>query len=177
MALRLDEQDPEEISRIFDDLDVLTRDTFTKEKEKIDEYLAKKFGIEKNKLMPRHYQNRYFQEAPKIYDVDIDTYYKDQDIVELSRKYYESLDLPVEDILAVSDLYEREGKYQHAYCISDKLGDVRILCNIKPNLKRMNTQLHELGHALYDKYLDEKIPYILREPAHTFTTEAIAMMF
>lgn len=177
MSLHLDEQDPEEISRIFDDLDTLTRDAFIKEKESIDEHLAKKFGIEKNELMPRHYQNRYFQEAPKIYDVDIDTYYKDQDIVELSRKYYESLDLPVEDILAVSDLYEREGKYQHAYCISDKLGNVRILCNIKPTIKRMNTQLHELGHALYDKYLNEKIPYILREPAHTFTTETIAMIF
>lgn len=42
----------------------------------------------------------------------------------------------------------------------------------------MSTQLHELGHAVYDKFLDyDHTPYILREPAHTFTTEAIAMMF
>ena len=42
----------------------------------------------------------------------------------------------------------------------------------------MNTQLHELGHAVYDKFLDyDTTPYILCEPAHTFTTEAIAMMF
>lgn len=178
MSLRLDEQDPEEISKLFDELDILTRDAFVSEKRNIDEYLAKKFGITQEELMPRHYQNRYFQEAPQIYKIDIDTYYKDQDIVELSRKYYESLGLPVESILAVSDLYERAGKYQHAYCISDKLGTVRILCNIKPNTKWMNTQLHELGHAVYDKFLDyDHTPYILREPAHTFTTEAIAMMF
>lgn len=178
MSLCLDEQDPEEIHKVFDKLDVLTRDAFIKEKWYIDEYLAKKFGIEKELLMPRHYQNRYFQEAPQIYQIDIDTYYKNQDIVDLSRTYYESLALPVESILKVSDLYERPGKYQHAYCTSDKLWTVRILCNVKTNAKRMNTQLHELGHAVYDKFLDyDHTPYILCEPAHTFTTEAIAMMF
>ncbi len=178
MSLQLDEQDPAEISKIFDDLDMLTRESFIKEKEKIDNYLSNKFGIEKNALMPWHYQNRYFQEAPKIYNIDLDTYYADKDLVEISRSYYASLQLPVEDILAVSDLYERPGKYQHAYCTSDKLGTVRILCNIKPNAKWMNTQLHELGHAVYDKYIDTTTtPYLLCEPAHTFTTEAIAMLF
>lgn len=32
MSLRLDEQDPEEIDKIFDELDLLTRDAFIKEK-------------------------------------------------------------------------------------------------------------------------------------------------
>ncbi len=42
----------------------------------------------------------------------------------------------------------------------------------------MDTQLHELGHAVYDKFIDYKnTPYILCDAAHTFTTEAIAMMF
>jgi len=178
MSLHLDEQDPEEISNLFDELDILTRDAFSKEKKQIDIYLGKKFDIEESELMPWHYQNRYFQEAPKIYNVDIDKYYKDQDIVELSRTYYTSIGLPIDSVLVNSDLFEREGKYQHACCIHiDKMGDVRIVCNIKPNTKWMNTQLHELGHAVYDKYLDEKTSYILRDPAHTFTTEAIAMLF
>jgi peptidyl-dipeptidase A len=34
-----------------------------------------------------------------------------------------------------------------------------------------------LGHAVYDKYHDPKVPYLLREPAHILTTEAIAMFF
>jgi peptidyl-dipeptidase A len=75
MSLQLDEQNPDDISKIFDDLDNLTREAFIKEKESIDAYLAKKFCIEKEALMPRHYQNRYFQEAPKIYHIDLDTYY------------------------------------------------------------------------------------------------------
>jgi len=178
MSLRLSEQDPEHISTLFDELDELTRNAFANEKKNIDSYLAEKFEITEEKLMPRHYQNRYFQEAPKIYQIDLDIYYQDQDIVELSRGYYESLKLPVESILQASDLYEREGKYQHACCIDiNKTDDVRIVCNIKPNAKWMNTQLHELWHAVYDKFADPTTPYLLREPAHIFTTEAIAMLF
>jgi peptidyl-dipeptidase A len=178
MSLRLSEQDPEQIDLLFNELDELTRDAFAEEKKHIDAYLCKKFGIEKDQLMPWHYQNRYFQEAPKMYEINLDTYYQDKDIVELSRRYYESIGLPVESILAASDLYERQGKYQHACCIDvDKKGDVRMVCNIKPNAKWMSTQLHELGHAVYDKFADPTTPFILREPAHIFTTEAIAMLF
>jgi peptidyl-dipeptidase A len=41
----------------------------------------------------------------------------------------------------------------------------------------MEITLHELGHAVYNKYHDPEVPYLLREPAHAFTTEAIAMFF
>lgn len=178
MSLRLSEQDPEYISNLFDELDILTRDAFIQEKAKIDSYLTHKFAITQEELMPRHYQNRYFQEAPKIYDIDLDKYYVNKDIVELSRTYYKQLHLPVDDILHISDLYEREGKYQHACCIDiNKIDDVRIVCNIQPNTKWMNTQLHELWHAVYDKFGDPTTPYLLRWPTHIFTTEAIAMLF
>lgn len=75
-------------------------------------------------------------------------------------------------------MFEKEGKNQHAYCTDiDKEGDIRILCNVKPNYSWMNTMLHEFGHGVYDKYIDSQIPYTLRDPAHIFTTEAIAMLF
>jgi peptidyl-dipeptidase A len=41
----------------------------------------------------------------------------------------------------------------------------------------METILHELGHAIYSKYHNRKEPWLLREPAHSFTTEAVAMCF
>ena len=41
----------------------------------------------------------------------------------------------------------------------------------------MNTMLHEYGHAVYDKFNDRQLPWTLRQPAHTFTTEAIAILF
>ena len=178
MQLELGEQNPEQIEQLFDELDELTRDTFRQLKQEIDAYLAKRYGIPQNKLMPWHYQNRYFQEAPKIYKVDLDKYYANQDIVELTRKYYASIGLPIDDLLQKSDLFERKGKYQHAYCTDiDRNGDVRVVANVKPNYNWMNTMLHEFGHAVYDRYHDMHLPWLLREPAHTFTTEAIAMMF
>lgn len=178
MSLKLSEQDPDEIEKLFDELDNLTRAKFAELKSHMDDVLAKRYNVAKDQLMPWHYQNRFFQEAPKIYNVDLDSYYKDKDIVEITKTYYKGIGLPMDDLVAKSDLYEREGKYQHAYCTSiDRSGDVRAVMNIKPNYNWMNTSLHEFGHAIYDKYIDRTLPWQLRSPAHTFTTEAIAMIF
>lgn len=178
MSLELSEQNPDDISSLFDELDNLTRDAFAGLKDEIDTYLANRLKINKDQLMPWHYQNRFFQEAPSIYSVDLDKYYGNQNIEELTTNYYSSIGLDITDMLANSDLYEKPGKNQHAYCIDiDNAGDVRILCNIKPNYSWMNTMMHEFGHGVYDKYIDRNLPFSLRNPAHTFTTEAIAMMF
>jgi len=178
MSLKLSEQDPDEISKLFDELDNLTRDTFAGLKGEIDAFLAKRNNLKAEELMPWHYQNRFFQEAPAIYSVDLDKYYKNQNIETLTTDYFASMGLDIKDMIAKSDLYEKPGKNQHAYCIDiDNMGDVRVLCNIKPNYNWMNTMLHEFGHANYDKYIDMQLPYSLRNPAHTFTTEAIAMFF
>lgn len=178
MSLELSEQNPDEISKLFDELDNLTRDAFAGLKNEIDTYLAKRLKISKDKLMPWHYQNRFFQEAPSIYSIDLDKYYNNQNIEQLTIDYYASIGLDIKDMVANSDLYEKPGKNQHAYCIDiDNEGDVRILCNIKPNYSWMNTMLHEYGHGVYDKYINRNLPFSLRNPSHTFTTEAIAMLF
>ncbi|GAB4333294.1 MAG: M2 family metallopeptidase [Calditrichia bacterium] len=178
MKLALSEQDPQEIEKLFDELDELTRKTFFELKQDIDKFLAKRYGLKPEQLQPWHYQNRFFQEAPKIYPVDLDQFYKDKDVVKLTAEYFASIGLPIDDLIEKSDLFEREGKYQHAYCTDiDREGDVRVVCNVKPNYNWMNTMLHEYGHAVYDKFNNRNLPWLLREPAHTFTTEAIAMMF
>ncbi len=179
MRLVVNEQDPEKIKLLFDELDDLTRSAFEKlKREEIDPALAKRYGIKPSQLMPWHYQNRFFQEAPKIYKVDLDQYYQNQDLVKLTRDFYDGIGLPIDDLIKHSDLYEKEGKYQHAYCTDiDREGDVRVVANVKPNMYWMNTLLHEFGHAVYDKFHDPKLPWTLREPAHIFTTEAIAMLF
>jgi peptidyl-dipeptidase A len=178
MSLTLDEQDPEEILALMNELDELTRDEFARAKKEIDARLAERYGVPEDELAPWHYQNRFFQEAPKIHDVDLDKYYKNEDIAALTNSYFDGVGLDIDDLLAKSDLYEKEGKYQHAYCTDiDRSGDVRVVCNIKPNYNWTNTTLHEFGHAVYDKYIDMDLPYSLRSPAHTFATEAVAMFF
>ena len=179
MSLTLSDQDPKEVSKIFDELDSLTKTAFTQVKGDVDTYFVKYYGLKgPEELMPWNYQNRFFQEAPKIYDVDLDKYYKDKNLEVLTADFYAGIGLPIEDMLKNSDLYEKPGKNQHAFCTDiDNAGDVRVLCNVKPNQYWMNTMLHEYGHAVYDKNIDTALPFILRDPAHTFTTEAIAMIF
>lgn len=177
MNMTLSEQNPETILALFNELDSLTYNTFAQLKGDIDSYLSKRYKISADKLMPWHYQNRYFQEAPKIYSVDLDKYYADKDIVALTAKFYNGINLNVDDIIAKSDLFEKPGKNQHAYCTDiDRSGDVRVLCNLKPTYGWMNTNLHEYGHAVYSKFNDPAKPYMLRDAAHSFTTEAIAMI-
>ncbi|HUT46873.1 MAG TPA: M2 family metallopeptidase, partial [Sedimentisphaerales bacterium] len=151
---------------------------FTRMKNELDIILADSYGIATGDLMPWHYHDPFFQRTPLVYDQDLDLYYKDKDVRELAEKYYAGVGLPVNDILAKSDLYDREGKYPHAFSHDiDRRGDVRILCNLQKTERWMETILHELGHAIYSKYHDRNEPWLLREPAHSFTTEAIAMFF
>jgi len=145
MTLKLSEQDPDSLLKFFDELDKLTSKGFQELKEEIDSSLATQYKIDKNDLMPWHYQNRYFQEAPLIYNFDLDELYKSQ----------------------------------HAYCtdIDRSTLDIRVVCNVKPTSRWMETMLHEYGHAIYQKYVSQDIPWILKQPAHTFTTEGVAMLY
>ncbi len=178
LSLTTKEQDAAELDRIFSELFELTNEPFAKLKAELDGILAKNYGINVSEFMPWHYHDPFFQETPLVYDIDLDVYYKDKDVKELAVKFFAGIGLPVESIIENSDLYEREGKYPHAFCEDiDRQGDVRILCNLKNNESWMGTILHELGHAVYDKYNDPQTPYLLRKPAHTFTTEAVAMFF
>jgi len=179
MSLTLSDEDPKEVKALFDELDSLTRASYAEVKGDVDNYLMKYYGMKsKDELMPWNYQNRFFQEAPKIYEVDLDKYYKDKNIENLATVYFAGIGLPIDEMVKKSDLYEKPGKNQHAFCSDmDKEGDVRVLCNIKPNSTWMGTVLHEYGHAVYDRYKDMSLPWDLRDPAHTFTTEAIAELF
>jgi peptidyl-dipeptidase A len=178
MSLRLSDQDPVVIESIFNELDSLTRDSFITLKSQMDSILASRYKLNVGDLMPWHYQNRFFQEAPAIYEVNLDSYFADKDVVALSREYFKGIGLDAGKILENSDLFEREGKYQHAFCTHiDRSGDVRVVCNVRNNSQWMGTMLHELGHGVYDQNIDRTLPYFLRTPAHTFTTEAIAMIF
>ena len=178
MSLKLSGQDPSEVTKIFDELDSLTRDNFVKLKGDIDSFYAKRYKIPASQIRPWHYQNRYFQEAPEIYPVNLDKYYANQDPVKLASTFYDGIGLNVEAILAKSDLYEKPGKNQHAFSTDiDRSGDVRTLDNIRPDSYWMNTILHELGHGVYSYYNDRTLPFTLRDAAHIFTTEAIAEFF
>lgn len=181
MQIRLQEHDPQEILTIFGELEKVTHQPFKEMKARMDAELAARFNIKAEEMKPWHYDNPFFQEPPPSDKIDIDIFYKEntkEDIVEFSKKFFADVGLPIEDIVKRSDLYERKGKQQHAFTTAiDLKGDVRVLVNIKPTAYWMDTVLHEMGHAVYDKFIDFSLPENLRHPAHSFTTEAIAMLF
>jgi peptidyl-dipeptidase A len=117
--------------------------------------------------------------AGAVTDLDLDRFFRDKDLETLTRKTYDNMGLEVRDVIARSDLYERAGKDQHAFCI--RVGrnypyDVRVLANVRHDSYWMDTMLHEFGHAVYDKNINPSLPYLLRTIAHINSTEAIALM-
>ncbi len=174
-ALTVDEIDENELLSLFADLEAATRKPFADLKDRIDGLRAAHFGVARTDLRPWHYGDRFFQEVPSLGDVDMDGLFERKDLVALATATYDGLGMEVRDILARSDLYARPGKDQHAFCIHiDREGDVRTLNNLVPTKRWASTLLHELGHGVYDKYIDRDLPWMLRQPAHTLSTEAIA---
>jgi peptidyl-dipeptidase A len=179
LQLYINEQDTDELIRLFDELDELTREPFSAAKKEIDQNLAATHGIKPEELMPWHYHDPFFQESPAVFAVSIDEPYKNADILKICREYYAGIGLPIEDVIARSDLYPKPGKSQHAFCTDiDRQGDVRVLANIVNTEYWMSTMLHELGHAVYSsKNIPQTVPYTLRSDAHILATEGVAMLF
>lgn len=179
MSVSFQDYDPVELTKIFTELETLTTPYFKAMKEEMDAELRVKFKAER--IMPWHYDNPFFQQAPPSKDVDPNEFYKNfkkEDIVSTAEKFYDSIGLDTRPIIKNSDLFEKPGKSQHGFCNNMNFeGDVRILCNIKPTAEWMDTQLHELGHGVYDYNVDRALPCNIREACHIFTTEGVAMMF
>jgi peptidyl-dipeptidase A len=176
-SLLLDEIDEQELLRLFDDLERQSQAPFTRLKGQIDAALSSRFGLEQQQLRPWHYGDRFFQDGPQIGELDLDSLVADRDIERLALATYKGLGMDVGAILSRSDLYPRPGKNQHAFCIHiDREGDIRTLNNLQPTHRWVETLLHELGHGVYDHYLDPELPWLLRAPAHTFATEAVAIL-
>ncbi len=178
MGLTLSEIDESEWFTLLEKLKKETDLPYSTVKKELDKIISDRYEhLRPEGVRPWHYTDPFFQEAPPVFEVDLDGFFSDKKLEELANRTFHQLNLEIESIMKRSDLYEREGKYQHAYCIDiDREGDVRILCNLRPNAYWMDTLLHELGHAVYDENHDPKLPYLLRQPAHTATTEAIAML-
>jgi peptidyl-dipeptidase A len=178
MMFQLQELDESWVFSLFDRLEQLSERAFTEMKAALDERLKQRYGVREGECYPWLYSDPFFQEFPAAgSDESLDDVFKNSDINGLTRAHYDSIGLDIQDLINRADLYERRGKSQHAFCLDvDHEGDVRVLCNIRQNERWMSTMLHEFGHAVYDKYNDRSLPFVLRTPAHTLTTEAIAML-
>lgn len=177
MQLAAQEIDEDRLFATLGQLAELTDAPFRAGKGVIDAHLSARQGVSVDDLQPWNYSDPFFQERPDIGDVDLDALFVGADIEALTLATYDGIGFDVRSIAARSDLYERDGKDQHAFCVNiGRSGDVRVLCNLRESARWMETNLHEFGHAVYDVEVDPELPYLLRGPAHTNSTEAIAML-
>jgi peptidyl-dipeptidase A len=181
LQLFLNEQDGAELIALFDKLDDLTREPFKSAKAEIDAKLASDCGVPVAELMPWHYHDPFFQEAPNVFSANLDAIYANQDLIKLSRDFYRSIDLPIDRVIEkTGDFAPHKGKNPHAFCIdlTRDGSDVRVLANVAQDEYWMSTLLHEFGHSVYSSMnIPEKLPYVLRMESHILTTEGVAMMF
>lgn len=175
MQLDLQEIDEKWLFDIFDKLSETSDGAYSAVLNEVHKAASKRFKVPVEELGPWAWSDPFCQEDPN--QQEIDDLVKDVDILELSRSFFEKMGLNVDAILKRSDNFEREGKNQHAFCFNiDREDDVRTLNNIKPTLKWLEIVLHELGHAVYEVGYGKEMPWLLREPAHIFTTEAMALL-
>lgn len=178
MGYALQELDQQEVFDIFEQLIEQSDEAYRSIKKELDARLAKKFNIQPEDIRPWHYVDPFFQEAPPSEATNLDAFYKDKDILQLTTDTFAAMGIEIDDLYEKSDLFPREGKNPTAFCTDiDRKGDVRVLCNIEKDNYWMETNLHEFGHAAYFKYIDRNLPFSLRSPSHTLTTESIAMLF
>jgi len=178
MGLALQEQDETQLFDLLERFERQSEESFRRLRDDVDRRLAARFSVAPEDLRPWHWADPFAQEAPPVGEVDLDPLFADVDLVALATRFFEGIGIPVDDVIERSDLWERDGKSQHAFAIDiDREGDVRTLCNLRQDQHWTMVLLHELGHAVYDKFTPESLPWILRTPAHTLSTEAIAMFF
>jgi peptidyl-dipeptidase A len=177
MALSVGELDEPRLFRTLDEVDAATAKPFGDWKAALDARLVERFGIAVSDLRPWHYEDPFFQDAPKTGELDLDAVFAPADVEALTVRTYDGLGLDIRPALARSDLHARDGKNQHAFCVDiDREGDVRVLCNVVPNERWMGTMLHEFGHGIYDLEIDRDLPWILRSHPHSLATEGVAML-
>lgn len=176
MSLELQEIQEDWLFDVLGQLDALTSGPFRDWKADLDGRLCERFGT--TDLWPWHYADPFFQSLPPDGRVSLDPLLENASASDLARDTFASWSIDIQGVLAGSDLYPRADKCQHAFCLDiDRSGeDVRILANAVPGERWIEVMLHESGHAAYDISIDPKLPFLLRRAAHTFTTEAAALL-
>lgn len=176
MQLDLQEVDPKWLLKTLEELSQKSEKAYASVLHEIERRQSERFDVPISELGPWAWSEPFCQEDP------LDTHELDQlvdgvDIAKASASFYHKMGVDVGPILARSDMYERPGKNQHAFCMHlDRSGDVRTLNNVTPSIKWLETVLHELGHAIYELGFDAKLPWLLREPPHMIPTEAMALI-
>ena len=176
MQLDLQEVDGKWLLKTLEDFSKQSEKAYESVLHEIEKKQVARFNVDRSELGPWAWSEPFGQEDP-LDTQELDSLVQGVDIAAASQNFYRKMGVDVSSILERSDMYERPGKNQHAFCMHlDRTGDVRTLNNVKASIKWLETVLHELGHAIYELGFDVNLPWLLREPPHMIPTEAMALI-
>ena len=176
MQLDLQEVDEEWLFSLLNRVSNESESAYAQLINEINEDAACRFNVPKDAIGPWAWSEPFCQEDPMDAQA-LDELVNGIDIIEAAKKFYATMEFDVNVVLKRSDNFERPGQSQHAFCLHiDREGESRTLNNVKPTIKWIEVVLHELGHAVYELGFDQKLPWLLKEPPHMITTEAMALL-
>lgn len=176
MQLDLHEVKEERLFGLLDDLDAKSEEAFLHALAQIEKRQMQRFGVSEHELGPWAWSEPFSQEDP-LQNSELDDLISGQDLLAINAQFYQKMGIDISSIQKNSDLFERSGKNQHAFCVNiDRAQDIRTLNNVKQTITWLEVLLHEFGHAVYEMGLDPSLPWLLREPPHMITTEAMALV-
>lgn len=176
MQLELQEVDEKWLFPFLDELALRSDATYATLLDDLALKQSEKLGVAKEELGPWAWSDPFCQEDP-LATHDLDTLVKGADLLEISTSFFQRMGFDVAPVLKKSDMFERPAKNQHAFCLNiDRGNDVRTLNNVNATIKWFETTLHELGHAIYELGYNRNLSWLLREPPHMITTEAMALI-
>ena len=177
LSVATSEMDEEKLFATLDEADRATAEPFARWKAGLDATLAARFGCAGPSSRPWHYADPFFQEVPAEGGVDLDPLLEERDIVELSRRTYDGLGLETRSVLERSDLFPRDGKSQHAFCIDvDRAGDIRVLANVVPEPVLDGHDAARARPRDVRRWASTpRSPWLLRD-THLVVTEGIAIL-
>lgn len=176
MQLDLQEINSSWLFSLLDEYYALSEEIYAKTIKTVEENQCNRFSVRPHLLGPWAWSEPFSQEDP-VDSQELDSLVKNVDLCSMAKEFYQKMGLDIQTTLDRSDLFERPGKNQHAFCINiDRKQDVRTLNNLEPTLKWAETILHELGHAIYELGFNPDTPWLLKEPPHMISTEAMALI-
>lgn len=177
LALENKDQTPEKIHKLLAEIETKTHDQFFEAKLMIDKRLAKRFHIKTTDLRPWNYNDERTSYLPLKFSEKMDSLYRNTDPIVAAAEFFEGIGLPVQDVIAKSDLHPRPGKASSTFLLNiDFKNDLRLFSTIRNNQEGMKYMMHLCGHSSHYKNIADNIPYLLKDP-NTVVSEGVAAFF
>jgi len=172
------EMDLPSLNRWLDILQKGTQAAWTQEKAHIDRALKERLDLGNRPLRPWHYEDPFFQQAPRLGVENPDRLLEGLDWASSSFRFFQHLGFDLKPALSQKLIESGEASAFEAFFLPvDREGDFRLLARPGQGEQGLSTLLHEFGHGAYALGIPSGLPWWLRQVAHPIVGEAVAILF